>query len=351
MAPKKKAPKAKAQTKPKALNKMPTKESLHAASPEDVERLENVIKEMFTCYDTDEDGLIERVEFLEGEEKRIGRLELTIKMRKERLAWFKAAGAEGTPIDGMFLSPEKFKDAVVKEACSESDFKETEPGKLADWIWENRGQALAAACYTAKPDEQGIGAAAPGAVKEMPSYPLTIAFKDLADRIDEALSFGRNVLILTCGNDSVVSYFQYQKMETIYAKELLKKTCIDKLPKDRVRADMQQVLMRAMETPQFDCFPVHIAMSNSAFDWFEFCDDEKFPKDVFSRTVWTPENAFKHGIISDVQKGNVESEDEEKWKKFYVIVTSTFDLEKANQYIFDKIPFYDEFAILAVQSD
>ena len=73
--------------------------------------------------------------------------------------------------------------------------------------------------------------------------------------------------------------------------------------------------------------PLHIHMGNTAFDWVSFCNDD-FPADLFSGTLWTIDNAFQRKFF-DGHKMSLELEDE-RWKQFHVIVSSTFDQDPAN---------------------
>ena len=109
------------------------------------ERLENILSESFKCSDTDE-GQLERVEFLDGEEKRLGRLEFGPRQRKAAFQWFKEAGAEGMPITGMFLSQKKWKAAYVSSVIEQSGIRD-DTAKLAEWIWDEKAKYLVAACY------------------------------------------------------------------------------------------------------------------------------------------------------------------------------------------------------------
>eukprot|EP00747_Dinoflagellata_sp_TGD_P223105 gnl/TRDRNA2_/TRDRNA2_94745_c0_seq2.p1 gnl/TRDRNA2_/TRDRNA2_94745_c0~~gnl/TRDRNA2_/TRDRNA2_94745_c0_seq2.p1 ORF type:complete len:366 (-),score=113.34 gnl/TRDRNA2_/TRDRNA2_94745_c0_seq2:191-1258(-) len=344
----KKKPQPKVKAKAKGLAKAPTKESIEDA--EGKKKLENTLSEMCKCYDADGDGLIERVEFLDGEEKRAGpEKRFGPNERREAFKWFKAQLEEKDgmdPKDGMYLPFDKWKAAFTEKAIAESSIAAGEPGKLADWIWEEGGgKALVAACY--KPDASEAGGAGGAASKGPPEYPLTCALKELNDALKEARKYGRNSLVLASGLDQVETFMSYQMYSAIDSKQILGEVLISKKKsKEEAQAELRKKLMFAMNNHGF-CTPVHIRMANSAFDWSSFCCDD-FPEDVFSPSVWTIENAFKRGFFDDAQKFNLEIEEEKKWNDFYVVITSTFTLEAANQHLFDKIPHYDELAIIIV---
>lgn len=263
--------------------------------------------------------------------------------------WFKEAGAEGAPADGMYLSPEKWKAAYIKTAAEESAIPDAEPGKLAEWIWENKAKTLVEACYKAPPAPAASsgGAAAPTSQAAPPEYPLTINFKDLADKLDQARGLGRQVLILANGCDQVDTFLQYQNNIPIDCKQILNECLIKKSKtKEAWQAELRRKLCSAMNTNGF-AKPLFIRFANSAFDFNSFCCDD-FPEDLFSGSLWTLQNALDRGIIDEGAKLNLEIEDEKQFKKFHVIMTSIFSLAQANQHLLDKIPHYDELAILVV---
>eukprot|EP00933_Yihiella_yeosuensis_P037395 TRINITY_DN31317_c0_g1_i1.p1 TRINITY_DN31317_c0_g1~~TRINITY_DN31317_c0_g1_i1.p1 ORF type:complete len:480 (+),score=120.63 TRINITY_DN31317_c0_g1_i1:97-1440(+) len=441
MAPKaaaKGAAKAKAEAKktpkprgappaPKLKREPSRKEDVMAA--EDIEKLSNVVQEMFLCYDEDQDGQIERVEFLDGEERRVGKMDYGPKQRKESMAWFKDAGATGTPVDGMYISEEQFKAATLKTAAADSGIGEDKPAELAEWLWENRAKALIQGTYKSyearlgeasaekvskvkahfksldansdgfldfgelhtllekgckegekMPEDDvkklfakvnksgngkvtfdefvdfvfdvggaatgGGGSAAPGTA--LPEYPLTIDFKHLQERINEAASLGRNVLILSNEKTEVETFLQYRNNILIDCREIIGGLYVKKDKKEEeVKAELKQKLTTAMNSSGF-CKQIHIRFHTTACDFQKLCF-EGFPDDVFaSKAVWTIEKAFSMGFFDSSHKFNLEVEDEKKWKDFQLILTSHFSLEKANEFLIDKIPHFDELAILVI---
>jgi len=424
MAPKK-APKARAdaKAKPKAAAKGAAKA---AARPEEKkeptpqERLNSLLDEFFSCYDSDADGQLERVEWLEGEEKRLGKHEFGPKIRKQVFQWFKDSGAEGSASDGMYLSRAKWEEAMLKLCVEESEIGTDEPAELAEWILEKKAKPLfrvidaeQAEIKHTTPEElraikdqfksldrnaNGVlelselqdilqkvskGDLSPGDIKTLfddinkshsgavtfdeffdymfvvqhpekakgavPSYPLTIDFKDLKHRLDEATAIGRNVLVLASGKQQVGTYFQYQNNLPLDCKQMIAEIYVNK---SKTNAEWQEktkeTLMTAMNSSGF-CKPIFMWFGNSAFDWKGFCSEDGFPDDVFaSKEVWTIERAFEMKLIDDMQKLNLGIEDEKKWKDFQLHIVSECDLEFANQHLFDKIPHYDDLAILVI---
>lgn len=432
--PPKKLPKAKVAAKRPALKKAPTKEEVLNEDLEGQQQLELVLTEIFLCYDLDEDGQIERVEFLEGEEGRLGKLEFGPKQRREAIQWFKAAGAEGTPADGMYLSRGQLFEALTQrarealaadaaEATAASCDVAQEPTRLALWLWENWAKDLIEACYgriaTSKgttaeevaklkvkfkemdvnndgvlqfdelidllrkgnPDmptsaletlfnalgkqrsgevnfnefvdfifsepKTGTGEGQAAAASGVPTYPVTIAFRDLKEAMDRAQKAGRMILVLASGKPQVETFFQYQTNSAVDCKKMIAEMHVQKSKtKDEARMEASERLKGAMHYMGFSK-PLWIRMSNSAFDWVNFCTEE-FPADVFSGSLWSLDHAHECGLLTDSQKFALSIDDEKKWKDFVVIITSEFNLEQANEYLFDKIPHYDELAIIEV---
>eukprot|EP00931_Biecheleriopsis_adriatica_P028418 TRINITY_DN16947_c0_g1_i1.p1 TRINITY_DN16947_c0_g1~~TRINITY_DN16947_c0_g1_i1.p1 ORF type:complete len:429 (-),score=128.89 TRINITY_DN16947_c0_g1_i1:144-1430(-) len=422
MAPKK-AAKARAEPKGKAKAKAKAKAAAEPAvkkEPTPEERLKALLDEFFSCYDKDEDGQLERVEWLEGEEKRLGKHEFGPRQRKQVFQWFKDSGAEGSPSDGMYLSRDKWEAAMIKLCAEESEIGADKPAELAEWILENKAKPLfrvidaeLAEIKHTSPEEirsvkdqfkaldangngvlelvelqallvrlsngelkdsdakalfDGINKSHTGAVTfdeffdylfakqhpekakgAVPSYPLTIDFKELKTRLDEAASIGRNVLVLASGKAQVATFFQYQNNLPLDCKQMIAEIYVSKT---KTNAEWQEkakeTLMTAMNSSGF-CRPIFAWFGNSAFDWKGFCSDDGFPADVFaSKEVWTIEKAFEMKLIDDGQKFNLSVEEDKKWKDFQIQLVSEGDLDFANQHLFDKIPHYDDLAILVV---
>jgi len=344
-----KVPKPKVRPAAKRLSKAQTKDDLLKEDKDGVKKLDDVLDQLFKCYDADEDGQIERVEYLDAEEKRSGQLGFGPKERKAAFAWFKEAGADGNPSDGMFLSPENFKKAFKTTACTKSGVLEAEePGKLAEFIFEEYGKPLIAACYP----EPAAGAAGsslvPGAPRE---YPLTCTLSELNERMKDASGAGRNCLVLSSGLEEVETFMSYQHVSAVDSKLILNETLIKKSvskadAQEKLRAPLQNAMGQGVNGGF--CRPLWIRMANTAFDWSNFTSEEHFPDDLFSNSLWSIENAHRRGFIDEGQKFNAEVDDEKKWKDFQVIITSTFNLESANQFLFDKIPHFDELAIIVI---
>lgn len=315
------------------------------------EALTKVLDTLFDQYDSDKDGKIERIEFLEGEEKRLGSLDFGPKPRREAMAWFKEIGAEGTPVDGMFVSREKWDTALKKlaDAAVGADLK-----KQADWIFENRLKAILEATKAeeeakAKLSGGGESASAPTVNPAvMPSYPIKVGFKEINERIQEAASWKRSVLLLSSGLSEVETYLTYQAYGVVDAKMYINEVFIKKAKTlDDARAEVKEKLMGCMNSSGF-VKPVHIRLNSSAFDFVKFCEDGAVPSDIFDPEKWTPEAACTKGYIDEGHKFNVEIEDNKKWKEFHIVFSSTFDLEKAKEHLTDKIPGFDKLAIIEV---
>eukprot|EP00928_Gymnodinium_smaydae_P089554 TRINITY_DN73507_c0_g1_i1.p1 TRINITY_DN73507_c0_g1~~TRINITY_DN73507_c0_g1_i1.p1 ORF type:complete len:451 (-),score=107.46 TRINITY_DN73507_c0_g1_i1:125-1477(-) len=347
---------AKAKPVAKASAAAPADET-KAEAAEDEEgkaELHRVLKDLFTLYDTDGDGQIERVELLDGEEMRLGVLNFGTKERKECIKWFKEAGAEGTPVAGMYLSEEKWVAATIKTAEQDSGINQSEPRKLAEWIWGNKAKTLAefAKIEEAKKSAAAKPADASGnnetvAKGKAPDYPVTCKLAELNDRINEAANFKRPVLILASGLQEVETFLSYTANSLLDCKMLIGKMYVAKeMSLAEAQAHAKSKLTLAMNSHGF-CKPLFVRLNNSAFDFNKLCGDD-FPADVFSADAWTIENAYQRGFFDKSQKMNLEIDDEKKWKDFQVVIASTFNLDDANKYLADKIPHYESIAKIIV---
>lgn len=425
MAPKAvvKTPQPKVKAAPRAAA-APSKADI--AKAEDQEKLQRILREILICYDENEDGRVERVEFLDGEEKRLGKCEFGPKQRKEAFAFFKEAGASGSPSDGMWLEQDQLFAALLKLASAELGVDAADAaqaGKIADWLWEHRAKALIEATYHDQAEAHGTGsvdvaelklkfkdldkngdgylqeselavmlkkgskpmtdeeihvlfksmgkdtsrgidfnefvdyifakpkaASGSGAAGAAPrtAYPVTVPFTELKMRIDEARDAGRHALVLSSGLEQVETFLQYSGYGLIDCKQILGEVFVGKSKsKGEAQAETQKALQHGLCATGGFCKPVHVRLGNSAFNWKEFCFDG-FPEDVFSATLWTPQNALDRNLIDEQQFKNVCMLDNKKWHDFMLVISSTFDLEKSNEYLFDKIPHYDELAIIVI---
>merc|ERR1712048_113796 len=138
------------------------------------EELDKILEALFLAYDDDGDGRIERMELLDVEELRLGKGEFGPKVRKAIFNWFKEAGAEGKPTDGMYLSKEKWLPAIVQLAAEESGLEPKELAKIAEWLSENRLKPILAAKEASAPPPAPSSSAAGTSAPDLPSAePLT----------------------------------------------------------------------------------------------------------------------------------------------------------------------------------
>jgi hypothetical protein len=323
------------------------------------EALAKVLEKLFEHCDTDQDGAIERVEFLDAEERRLGRLEFGPKQRREAVAWFKEAGAEGTPVQGMFVSREKWNAAIKKlaeDAVGTGDAK-----KQAEWIFEHRLKALQekaqaedeAKAARAKEDDARAAPAPPPVVSDAPPvYPLKVPFKDVAARIKEARSWNKTVLVLSSGLSEVETYLNYQHMGIVDAKLYINEIYVKKAKsQDQARAEVKKKFEQCMQNESHFCKPIHVRLANTAFDLVKFCGDGVVPQEMFNPEVWTPEFACKKGFIDQNHQSDYELEDQKRWKDFHIVISSTFGLEAAKEHLTGMIPHFDKLAILEVDPD
>merc|ERR1719330_1987983 len=110
------------------------------------------------------------------------------------------------------------------------------------------------------------------------------------------------------------------------------------------QAEAKASLARAMNSSGF-CLPIHFRLNNAALDFARFCCDG-FPAEVFHRSKWTIEEAFRRGFFDSGHKVMLEADD--RWQAFHLVITSKFDFEGAEEFLKDKIPFYEQIAILVI---
>eukprot|EP00931_Biecheleriopsis_adriatica_P059381 TRINITY_DN35528_c0_g1_i1.p1 TRINITY_DN35528_c0_g1~~TRINITY_DN35528_c0_g1_i1.p1 ORF type:complete len:604 (+),score=127.66 TRINITY_DN35528_c0_g1_i1:32-1813(+) len=113
--------------------------------------IDRMLEKLFDFYDEDDDGLIERLEFIAAEEKKRrmhGIFEpLDRSQRQALIKWLQEAGAQGDLVRGLFLEKAEFKEAMIRKAKQESGLSEEEweeryMDRLADWMWEEQCKTL-----------------------------------------------------------------------------------------------------------------------------------------------------------------------------------------------------------------
>lgn len=301
---------------------------------------DKLLDTIFSWYDVDQDGQVERVEMLDGEEKRQGRLEFGPSQRKQVIAWFKDAGAEGTPTAGMFLSKEKWKAAFLQSASTAAE----DPTKVEAWIKEHYAVCLEVKAIPARPKDDEPKGDGPAPPREPPQYPITIPFVELKSAIAEAASFGKTILVLSSGLGEVETFLEYQICSTVDCKQLIGELFVKKShSKEEEQVVVRKKIEQAMNSSGF-CKPLHIRMANTAFDWSGFCCD-KVPAEVFQKKM-TVERAHELRFFDDGHKFTLGVDD--RWDGFYIVVTSTFDPAAANEHLGKALPFYEGMATIIV---
>eukprot|EP00929_Paragymnodinium_shiwhaense_P035395 TRINITY_DN19103_c0_g1_i1.p1 TRINITY_DN19103_c0_g1~~TRINITY_DN19103_c0_g1_i1.p1 ORF type:complete len:482 (-),score=134.28 TRINITY_DN19103_c0_g1_i1:286-1731(-) len=324
-------------------------EARAARNQEGMKELNVILEALFKCYDEDEDGKIERIEHLGGEERRLGgQLNFGVKERKAAVAWFKEAGAEGTPADGMYLDQEKWSKAMIELAIKESGFEADDFAKLSEFIHDTRlkpFEDLAAAEEKKKgPAADSAPAVDPG---KAPEYPLNIPLTELDIRVTEAHRWGKIPLVLSQGQDAVDMFFAYRNHAVIDCMVYVGKMYVKKeMSKEEARSEITETVKKAMCSTCGFCKPLLVRLGKSAFDWNGMLGD-KLHEDLFSPALWTPKRAHELGIIDGGQKMNLEC-DEKKWSDFNVTITSNFTAENYKEYLEKMIPHFEELAVLII---
>jgi calmodulin len=316
--------------------------------------LDDLIHEIFSFVDENQDGEIERVEMLTAEEiNRKG--DFQVKQRKEVVQWFKEAGATGDVTNGLYLSPEKFNAAMKEKAAKnlEEGVEKTDESLIA-WLEDNYAELLKKARKPkAAPKEKDF--VMPKDDSEplvAPEYPLKIKYRELNARMDQAQALGKSILIFASSKERdsclVETFRTYQTQQTFDCKAAVVEVFMKKSKtKEDITAEAKKALSKAMNSSGF-CQPLWFRLNNSAFD-FNSNFTEDLPRDIFGgQEMWTIEKAFSLGFFDESHKFNVEIENGKKWKDFQVITTSVWSLEEGKQHLGDKIPNWDKLAILEI---
>eukprot|EP00746_Dinoflagellata_sp_MGD_P004476 gnl/MRDRNA2_/MRDRNA2_108653_c0_seq1.p1 gnl/MRDRNA2_/MRDRNA2_108653_c0~~gnl/MRDRNA2_/MRDRNA2_108653_c0_seq1.p1 ORF type:complete len:515 (+),score=140.55 gnl/MRDRNA2_/MRDRNA2_108653_c0_seq1:80-1546(+) len=347
-----------------------------ARHEEGVQKLAEVLDDLVKCYDASENGSIERVDLLEAEEKIEGFLQgipntqLGVKERKALVAWFKECGAEGNPTDGMFLAFDKFKQNFPKRFAARlkvSDHldervlaydPEVHPGLFADFLRVRIVDPFLKlrfpkAYATADAGEGGDG----GPVKPPPTYPITVTLKEMGPAMDEARAHQLPVLIVQQGVAEVETFLSYQSTSCFDCKQAINELFVSKKKtqdevKEEVRTKLRDAIKGQQNMDGASCFPkpLWFRLSNSAFALSDYIDDEKcLPIKVFEKGFGS---AAAHAckLIDDAEKLDLEISNDKKIKdNFALIITSAMTLDGAQQHLKDKIPNFDQFAIIVIQ--
>eukprot|EP00440_Ansanella_granifera_P073708 gb/GFBE01079981.1/.p1 GENE.gb/GFBE01079981.1/~~gb/GFBE01079981.1/.p1 ORF type:complete len:363 (+),score=114.25 gb/GFBE01079981.1/:1-1089(+) len=314
-------------------------ESDAAAAAEPVIEMSELLEKVFRCFDADEDGQICREEYLECWEKLAEILDESFgpKQRKEKMKWFKDAGAEGDPSDGMFLARDKWQEAFLATAASESSIAVEDDKKLASWIWTKYAKKLVGKFFPSELPQEIVVVAEDGT--PMPEYPITIPLTELASAIDIAKQFGKRVLIASSGLDEVDTFFQYKHPDNL--------TIDGSMLFMAQKGDKRALLKRAMENAEIHAqAPLLVKLGKGANDIHKCCGED-FPDTIFDGESWTFHVAHGQEFITDHMKSTLEC-NPEKWKDFTVIILSSFGLDEAKDKLSDKIPHFDKLAILVV---
>jgi len=303
-----------------------------AATPEEPEEkveLSFLMDELFKCFDADQDGQIEKDEYLACWEKLTEILDESFgpKQRKVKMAWFKDSGAEGSPTDGMYLSREKWQTAWLNTAAETAGCKVEDEAKLASWMWKTYAKKLVEVFFpSAKPEAPAVADVPDGPA---PTYPMKIPLTDLDKKLHEAKMWGRRPLVCASGLSEVGTFFQvtYPGDHTMDASDMFLKK----------KDELKKFLVTGMEYNNL-CSALLLKLGSGASDVNKVCSDA-FPKEVFDAASWTYAAAFEQGFISEGMKGILDAEPA-RWKEFVIISYTELNAADAKEKLRDKIPFF-----------
>jgi Ca2+-binding EF-hand superfamily protein len=331
--------------------------------------LEHVMTNLFRCFDYDEDGFVEKMEFLDGIERIKGYIEgsktqLELKERKAGVAWFNAC--EGVEKEGRdsYMPPKVFHAYVPQYLCDlflkTSTFLDEQirtfdpnvsPGKLAEfiqyrfadsWLQERFPKEFAAPAAEVKVDAQGKPVP--------PTYPIKVPFTGLKRALEDAKKFGLPAVVVhgdDPDNEACETYFKYQNFAVVDCKGAIGEVSVRKTKtKAEWKAEVHKSLQVALTgtTPGKTLpKPIWFRFNTGVWPLVEYLGDDGLPPELFT-SEFTPEVAKKCGYYDDIQKSYVENND--YWPLFSVVITSSLKLELAMEVLPAAIPNFKDCAII-----
>eukprot|EP00929_Paragymnodinium_shiwhaense_P039624 TRINITY_DN20805_c0_g1_i3.p1 TRINITY_DN20805_c0_g1~~TRINITY_DN20805_c0_g1_i3.p1 ORF type:complete len:284 (-),score=67.88 TRINITY_DN20805_c0_g1_i3:315-1166(-) len=280
------------------------------------------------------------MELLEAEERRLGAQAFGVKERKAVVEWFTQAGAEKSATH-MHLDKVKWTKAILQWAVAESGSSPENLGEIAGWLHENRLKQFEERAKLAKAAAESDDSDAE------PEYPITASLSHLEAAIARAHAWGKIPLVLSQGQGSVEEYFSFQQCiladcEPYTSEMVIKRTKTE----EQVRDEILSKLQHALQSPVGLVHPLHFRLGSSAFDLKSICN-KKLHHDLFNPKLWTPDRAYRLGFIDGPWSEKLEK-DEALWKRFNVTISSNFSLSDYESYLADRIPRFEQLAVIAV---
>eukprot|EP00928_Gymnodinium_smaydae_P064987 TRINITY_DN48199_c0_g1_i1.p1 TRINITY_DN48199_c0_g1~~TRINITY_DN48199_c0_g1_i1.p1 ORF type:complete len:481 (-),score=60.28 TRINITY_DN48199_c0_g1_i1:239-1645(-) len=172
------------------------------------------------------------------------------------------------------------------------------------------------------------------------SKPIKIQLRQLPSALEAAHEWGKVPLVVCNGVEPPEQFLFYTGEALIDAKQVIGEVYIQRTKTvEEMQDALKQKLLAAMETHGHG-LTLHIRMADTACDFKRtFCAPSKFPQQVFGgANFWNDEEVTKQ--FND-PRIIVQPE-------FNVIVTSTFTMSEVVQHLADKLPFFDQMALIDI---
>jgi len=139
------------------------------------------------------------------------------------------------------------------------------------------------------------------------------------------------------------TYLAFQNTTIIEAKQILVQKIQGQKTEDEIKEDLRKKIVGAMTAGNI----LLIRMDNSAVDMNAYCDENKFPEELFD-----VEEFLKESICGKL----ITKEDEMRWAGFprdgfQIVITSKFNLDDACDFLPAALPNFDNFTIIEIAKE
>eukprot|EP00930_Biecheleria_cincta_P082341 TRINITY_DN72095_c0_g1_i1.p1 TRINITY_DN72095_c0_g1~~TRINITY_DN72095_c0_g1_i1.p1 ORF type:complete len:479 (+),score=83.32 TRINITY_DN72095_c0_g1_i1:68-1438(+) len=197
--------------------------------------------------------------------------------------------------------------------------------------------------------------------------PVRIEFRHLLTALDQARDLEKTPLLVCNGKELVVCcFFEYMCAVAIDAKRVINEVHIKKI---KTREEMQEELRQKVSTALRYGRPLHVRMANSAFDWRPYCErvedpetatgDERrddsdaavgspdgpslLPHELFQGSAWYREPVWSRVLRARDMEGCCFNMD-----THFLFITSDWDLAKVKEHYPDRVPHFEQMAIIDI---
>lgn len=188
----------------------------------------------------------------------------------------------------------------------------------------------------------GIPAPPPPPQLELtPEQPREVKFRQLLPALDRAQELERTPLLVCNGKEDIVcTFFSYLCAVPVDAKELINEVLVKKsISLEGMRDKVRQKTVKALKYGR----PLHIRLANTSLDLSGYVCEGGLPPELFWAAKWKTQEVWSQVVRPQELDGACFNFD-----SHFVFITSDLDLEKAQRYLKDRLPFYDALAIIDI---